>query len=162
MPGLVPREPKDPFMTSQSSLATEDAPPGGPDGSGGGGGLQAGLKNRHLSMIAIGVVIGAGLFVGSGSGIAAAGPAILISYAMVGLMVVLVMRMLGEMAAARPSSGSFSAYADQALGRWAAFSIGWLYWFFWVVVLAVEATAGAKILEEWIPQVPQWGWALLV
>src|SRR5213079_1153950 len=75
---------------------------------------------------------------------------------------VFVMRMLGEMAAARPSSGSFSAYADQALGRWAGFSIGWLYWFFWVVVLAVEATAGAKILNGWIPGVPQWGWALIV
>ncbi|WP_394434106.1 amino acid permease [Streptomyces sp. SGAir0957] len=150
-------------MTSQSSLATEDTSPGGPEGSGGGGGgLQAGLKNRHLSMIAIGGVIGAGLFVGSGSGIAAAGPAILVSYALVGAMVVLVMRMLGEMAAARPTSGSFSAYADQALGRWAGFSIGWLYWFFWVVVLAVEATAGAKILNGWIPGVPQWGWALIV
>ncbi|WP_063734148.1 amino acid permease [Streptomyces sp. RTd22] len=125
-------------------------------------GLKAGLKNRHLSMIAIGGVIGAGLFVGSSAGIAKAGPGILVSYALVGLMVVLVMRMLGEMAAADPTSGSFSAYADRALGRWAGFSIGWLYWFFWVVVLAVEATAGAKILEEWWPSVPQWGWALIV
>ncbi|WP_116211820.1 amino acid permease [Streptomyces olivoreticuli] len=125
-------------------------------------GLKAGLKNRHLSMIAIGGVIGAGLFVGSASGIAAAGPGILISYALVGAMVVFVMRMLGEMAAANPTSGSFSAYADRALGRWAGFSIGWLYWFFWVVVLAVEATAGAKILEGWIPAVPQWAWALIV
>ncbi|MFF7363102.1 amino acid permease [Streptomyces sp. NPDC008125] len=146
------------------AAGTRDA--GGPGGSGGAGGpggeLKAGLKNRHLSMIAIGGVIGAGLFVGSGAGIAAAGPAILVSYALVGTMVVLVMRMLGEMAAARPSSGSFSAYADQALGRWAGFSIGWLYWFFWVVVLAVEATAGAAILESWVPTVPQWGWALIV
>jgi GABA permease len=126
------------------------------------GGLRVGLKSRHLSMIAIGGVIGAGLFVGSGSGIAAAGPAILVSYALVGAMVVLVMRMLGEMAAAYPTSGSFSAYADQGLGRWAGFSIGWLYWFFWVVVLAVEATAGATILHGWMPAVPQWGWALIV
>ncbi|MDI3390799.1 amino acid permease, partial [Streptomyces sp. B-S-A8] len=102
------------------------------------------------------------LFVGSSAGIAAAGPAILISYALVGAMVVLVMRMLGEMAAANPTSGSFSEYADRALGRWAGFSIGWLYWFFWVVVLAVEATAGAVILEGWIPSVPQWAWALIV
>ncbi|UQA33973.1 MULTISPECIES: amino acid permease [unclassified Streptomyces] len=149
-------------MTSQTTLARPGHEPGEPDRPDSSDGLQAGLKNRHLSMIAIGGVIGAGLFVGSSAGIAAAGPAILISYAMVGLMVVLVMRMLGEMAAARPSSGSFSAYADQALGRWAGFSIGWLYWFFWVVVLAVEATAGAKILESWIPGVPQWAWALVV
>lgn len=152
-------------MTSQTTLAGPGHQPDGPDRSGrteSGDGLQAGLKNRHLSMIAIGGVIGAGLFVGSGAGIAAAGPAILLSYALVGLMVVFVMRMLGEMAAARPASGSFSTYADQALGRWAGFSIGWLYWFFWVVVLAVEATAGAKILENWVPGVPQWGWALIV
>ncbi|EFL32809.1 GABA permease [Streptomyces viridochromogenes DSM 40736] len=125
-------------------------------------GLKAGLKNRHLSMIAIGGVIGAGLFVGSASGIAAAGPGILLSYALVAALVVFVMRMLGEMAAAYPTSGSFSAYADRALGRWAGFSIGWLYWFFWVVVLAVEATAGAVILEGWVPAVPQWAWALIV
>ncbi|MFI9598317.1 amino acid permease [Streptomyces sp. NPDC004069] len=125
-------------------------------------GLQAGLKNRHLSMIAIGGVIGAGLFVGSSSAIATAGPGILLSYALVGTLVVLVMRMLGEMSAANPTSGSFSAHADRALGSWAGFSIGWLYWFFWVVVLAVEATAGAKILSGWVPAVPQWGWALIV
>ncbi|WP_405569685.1 amino acid permease [Streptomyces sp. NBC_01167] len=149
-------------MTSQQTLTKEGGSPEEPGNPQPSSGLQAGLKNRHLSMIAIGGVIGAGLFVGSGSGIAAAGPAILLSYALVGTMVVFVMRMLGEMAAANPTSGSFSAYADRALGRWAGFSIGWLYWFFWVVVLAVEATAGAVILESWIPAVPQWAWALIV
>ncbi|MFF7228472.1 amino acid permease [Streptomyces sioyaensis] len=146
---------------------TTAVPPVGDPGGGATGGqspdgLQAGLKNRHLSMIAIGGVIGAGLFVGSGAGIAAAGPGILLSYALTGLLVVLVMRMLGEMAAASPTSGSFSAYADRALGRWAGFTIGWLYWFFWSVVLAVEATAAASILTGWVPAVPQWAWALLV
>ncbi|WP_327392166.1 MULTISPECIES: amino acid permease [unclassified Streptomyces] len=139
-----------------SGKPTQSPPPQGGDG------LQAGLKNRHLSMIAIGGVIGAGLFIGSKAGIADAGPGILLSYALAGLLVVLVMRMLGEMAAADPTSGSFSTYADRALGRWAGFTIGWLYWFFWAVVLAVEATAAAVILEGWIPAVPQWGWALLV
>ncbi len=159
-------------MSAQPPFTTEDARPGnsGPASAAAtaygheaaGHGLQAGLKNRHLSMIAIGGVIGAGLFVGSGAGIAAAGPAILLSYALVGALVVMVMRMLGEMAAANPVSGSFSAYADRALGRWAGFSIGWLYWFFWVVVLAVEAMAGAGILNSWMPAVPTWGWALIV
>ncbi|MFJ3338980.1 amino acid permease [Streptomyces sp. NPDC086766] len=147
-------------MTSQPTLQKAGSGHDSPEGNG--SGLQAGLKNRHLSMIAIGGVIGAGLFVGSSTGIATAGPGILLSYALVGTLVVLVMRMLGEMSAANPTSGSFSAHADRALGRWAGFSIGWLYWFFWVVVLAVEATAGAKILEGWIPAVPQWGWALIV
>ncbi|MFB6812251.1 amino acid permease [Streptomyces sp. NPDC056387] len=149
-------------MSSTTTLQKAGDPSGNSGDTQPSDGLKAGLKNRHLSMIAIGGVIGAGLFVGSGGGIAKAGPAILISYLLVGAMVVFVMRMLGEMAAASPNSGSFSAYADRALGRWAGFSIGWLYWFFWVVVLAVEATAGAKILEGWVPAVPQWGWALIV
>ncbi|MEW1639257.1 amino acid permease [Streptomyces sp. NPDC093801] len=149
-------------MSTTTTLQKAGGPTGEPGSAQPSDGLKAGLKNRHLSMIAIGGVIGAGLFVGSGGGIAKAGPAILISYLLVGAMVVFVMRMLGEMAAASPNSGSFSAYADRALGRWAGFSIGWLYWFFWVVVLAVEATAGAKILEGWVPAVPQWAWALIV
>lgn len=80
-------------------------------------------------------MIGAGLFVGSANAIATAGPGVLLSFAFAGLLVVLVMRMLGEMAAAQPGSGSFSTYADRAIGRWAGFSVGWLYWWFWVLVI---------------------------
>ena len=152
-------------MSAETTTQAASPPRDGqrpPESGPGSGHLKAGLKNRHLSMIAIGGVIGAGLFVGSGAGIASTGPGILLSYTLAGVLVVMVMRMLGEMAAADPQSGSFSAYADRALGRWAGFSIGWLYWFFWVVVLAVEATAGAKILNTWVPGVPQWAFALLV
>ncbi|GGO41578.1 hypothetical protein GCM10012287_00620 [Streptomyces daqingensis] len=151
-----------PSNVTESAEREHSGHPPSPEGPAEQDSLKAGLKNRHLSMIAIGGVIGAGLFVGSGAGIAKAGPGILVSYLLAGLLVVLVMRMLGEMAAANPSSGSFSTYADRALGRWAGFTIGWLYWFFWVVVLAVEATAAATILTGWLPSVPQWAWALIV
>lgn len=120
------------------------------------------LKPRHLSMIAIAGVIGAGLFVGSGAAIRQAGPGILLAYASAGVVVLLVMRMLGEMAAASPETGSFSAYADRALGRWAGFSIGWLYAWFWIIVLGVEATAGAAIAHRWVPGIQQWVWALVL
>jgi GABA permease len=123
--------------------------------------LKAGLQNRHVTMISIAGVIGAGLFVGSGTAINQAGPAVLIAYAFAGLLVVLVMRMLGEMAAANPDTGSFSTYADRAIGPWAGFTVGWLYWWFWVLVIPAEATAAAKILESWTGA-PQWVWALLV
>lgn len=126
------------------------------------GSLKPGLQNRHVSMIAIGGVIGAGLFVGSGAGIHATGPGILVSYTIAGVLVVLVMRMLGEMAAASPETGSFSAYADRAVGRWAGLTVGWLYWWFWTVTLAVEATAGAVIVHSWIPAIPQWALALVL
>jgi GABA permease len=124
--------------------------------------LSAGLKPRHITMISIAGVIGAGLFIGSATAIRIAGPAVLIAYAMAGMLVVLVMRMLGEMATAHPDTGSFSTYADRALGRWAGFSIGWLYWWFWVIVIPVEATAGAAILHGWAGSVPQWAFALAI
>jgi GABA permease len=113
-------------------------------------------------MISIAGVIGAGLFIGSATAIKLAGPAVLVAYAMAGLLVVLVMRMLGEMATAQPDTGSFSTYADRALGRWAGFSIGWLYWWFWVIVIPVEATAGAAIMHGWAGAVPQWVFALAI
>lgn len=64
--------------------------------------LAPGLKQRHVTMLSIAGVIGAGLFVGSGHAIAAAGPAALLAYLIAGTLVVLVMRMLGEMAVASP------------------------------------------------------------
>ena len=108
--------------------------------------LQKGLKQRHLTMIAIGGVIGAGLFVGSGVVIKETGPAAFLSYLVTGVLIILVMRMLGEMATANPSTGSFADYARKALGGWAGFSVAWLYWYFWVIVVGFEAVAGAKIL----------------
>ncbi|WP_331445656.1 amino acid permease [Streptomyces xanthochromogenes] len=123
--------------------------------------LSHGLKQRHLTMLGLGGVIGAGLFVGSGAGIAVAGPGIVVSYLIAGAIAMLVMRMLGEMSAAMPASGSFSVHAERALGRWAGFSVGWLYWFLLVVVLAVEATGAAKIANGWAPGVPQWAWVLI-
>jgi GABA permease len=117
--------------------------------------LSRGLKQRHLTMIAIGGVIGAGLFVGSGVVISNTGPGAFLGYALTGVLIVLVMRMLGEMAAANPSTGSFADYARHALGGWAGFSVGWLYWYFWVIVVGFEAVAGAKILTYWI-DAPLW------
>ncbi|AYE94183.1 GABA permease [Mycobacterium paragordonae] len=117
--------------------------------------LKQGLSQRQLSMIAIGGVIGAGLFVGSGVVIQETGPAAFLTYAICGLLIVLVMRMLGEMAAANPSTGSFADYAGAALGGWAGFSVGWLYWYFWVIVVGFEAVAGGKVLNYWFPA-PLW------
>jgi GABA permease len=122
--------------------------------------LSTGLKPRHITMLSIAGIIGAGLFVGSGRVIANAGPAAIIAYALAGLLVVLVMRMLGEMAVASPDTGSFSTYADRAIGHWAGFTIGWLYWWFWVLVIPLEANVAGLVLHEWVPALPMWAWAL--
>ncbi|KHF78298.1 Aromatic amino acid transport protein AroP [Acinetobacter sp. neg1] len=113
--------------------------------------LGEGLSNRHITMISIGGVIGAGLFVGSSAAIAKAGPAVILAYLTTSIMVFLVMRMLGEMAVLEPDTGSFSTYARKAIGPWAGFTIGWLYWWFWVLAIPVEAIAGAQILYSWFP-----------
>ena len=113
--------------------------------------LSRSLQGRHLTMISIGGIIGAGLFVGSSTAILAAGPAVFISYAITGLLILLVMRMLGEMATALPNVRSFTEFARAGLGDGAGFVVGWLYWYFWVLVVPVEAIAGAKILQTWIP-----------
>ncbi|WP_230304091.1 amino acid permease, partial [Peribacillus simplex] len=118
--------------------------------------LKPGLKQRHLTMISLSGVIGAGLFVGSGIIIGQTGPGAILSYVLAGLIVVLVMRMLGEMATVNPNTGSFAVYAREGIGEWAGFTTGWLYWFFWVIVIALEATAGAAIIHSWLPSVPVW------
>ncbi|WP_429742932.1 amino acid permease [Bacillus salipaludis] len=118
--------------------------------------LKHDLKTRHVTMISIGGVIGAGLFIGSGTMIMSAGPGALISYIIAGLMIVLVMRMLGEMAVVNPDSGSFATYAQQAFGPWAGYTIGWLYWFNWVIIIAIEATLLGTFVHNWIPSIPAW------
>ncbi|QEO17905.1 amino acid permease [Acetobacter vaccinii] len=114
-----------------------------------------GLRNRHIMMIALGGVIGAGLFVGSSAAIAATGPAILIGFLLVGALIYLIMRMLGEMVTADPGRGSFVEYIRIAHGDRVGFTSGWLYWFFWVVVLGSEAIAGAMLLQDWV-NLPVW------
>jgi GABA permease len=115
-----------------------------------------------MTMIAFGGVIGAGLFVGSGVVIKAAGPAAVLSFVITGLLVVLVMRMLAEMAAALPAVGSFYEYARLAwsdrprIGALAGFLTGWMYWYFWVIVVALEAVAGAGLIRFWFPTAPSW------
>ncbi len=123
-------------------------------------GLRRSLRRRHMQMIALGGVIGAGLFVGSGVVIGSAGPAAVVSFALTGTLVVLVMRMLGEMAVAYPAVGGFYEYNRLALGELAGFLTGWMYWYFWVIVVALEAVAGARILGTWWPQVAPWQFTL--
>ncbi len=130
--------------------------------------LQSSLKQRHMSMIALGGVIGAGLFVGSGVVVHAAGPAAVLSFLITGALVVLVMRMLGEMACALPAVGSFYEYARLAWndkpvgGELAGFLTGWMYWYFWVIVVAVEAVAGANLIQFWLPDIPAWAISLVL
>lgn len=120
------------------------------------GGLRQTLRRRHMNLIALGGVIGAGLFVGSGVVVQATGPAAVVSFLIAGLIIVLVMRMLAEMAVARPAVGSFYMYAREGLGERSGFLVGWMYWYFFVIVVALEAIAGGRIVRLWLPGIPLW------
>lgn len=92
--------------------------------------LQRNLSSRHLQFIAIGGTIGTGIFLGTGSALAKAGPvSCLISYIFVGSILYSVMASLGEMATFIPAAGSFASYAARFVDPALGFATGWLYWF---------------------------------
>ena len=124
--------------------------------SAGHGALARGLKDRHVQFIAIGGAIGAGLFLGSGQAMHIAGPALLLDYAVSGVICFIIARALGELAVYRPVSGSFAAYADEFIGPCAGFVTGWTYWLNWVFVGISEITAIGIYFHFWFPALPQW------
>lgn len=114
------------------------------------------LKNRHLQMIALGGVIGSGLFFGSAKSIHLTGPSIILAYLLGGLVIYIIMRALGEMTVDKPSSGSFSEYAHNYVGPYAGFISGWSAWFEYTIVCMVELTAVTVFFDMLIPGVPHW------
>lgn len=116
--------------------------------------LRHAMKPRQLIMMGLGSAIGAGLFLGSGIGVQTAGPAVLVSYLLAGALVIIVMHALGEMAAARPTSGAFSVYAADAMGATAGATVGWLWWAQLVVVIAAESVGAAGLLATLWPALP--------
>ncbi|WP_094603056.1 putative transport protein YifK [Sporomusa silvacetica DSM 10669] len=123
--------------------------------------LRRGLKERHIQLIAIGGSIGVGLFLGSSAAIQAAGPSLLITYFIGGIVVFCLLRALGEVAVAIPIAGSFSAYAHRFFGPLTGYLTGWTYWFMWVVTGMAEITAVGVYVNYWLPELPQWIPALL-
>ena len=119
-------------------------------------GLHRGLKERHIQMIAIGGAIGVGLFLGSAKAIQQAGPSLLVTYTVAGVVIFFIMRALGELLMYRPVAGSFASYADEFVGPWAGFTTAWTYWLMWVVIGMAEITAAGIYVQYWLPDVPQW------
>lgn len=135
-------------MKNASDVAPENRPT-----------LQRGLKNRHIQLIALGGAIGTGLFLGIGPAIQMAGPAVLLGYALAGIIAFLIMRQLGEMVVEEPVSGSFSHFAYKYWGPFAGFLSGWNYWVMFVLVGMAELTAAGIYMQFWLPDVPTWVWA---
>ncbi len=125
--------------------------------------LSRNLKSRHIQMIAIGGSVGVGLFLYSSKTIQLTGPCVLINYGLIGLLVYVILRSLGEMAVEYPVSGSFSAYANKYVGPALGYITGWSYWFLWVFAVMAEITAVGMYMRYWVSEkvVPGWVWAFL-
>jgi L-asparagine transporter-like permease len=125
------------------------------------GGLRQQLTARQLTMIAIGGAIGTGLFLGSSLAIHFAGPSVLLSYTMAGLIGLLLMGCLAEMTAVHPTPGSFGAYAEYYIHPLAGFLVRYSYWACIVLAVGTEVTAVAVYIQYWFPGTPSWLWVVL-
>ena len=124
--------------------------------------LKRGLKNRHVQLLAIGGAIGTGLFLGSGRSISLAGPSILLTYMITGIICFFIMRALGELLLSNLNHHSFIDFVEEYLGNRAAFITGWTYWFCWLSLAMADLTAVGLYMQYWIPWMPQWIPALVV
>lgn len=122
--------------------------------------LKRHLKARHIRLMALGSTIGVGLFLGAGTAISHAGPAIIFGYLLAGLVAFIVLRALGEMAVHQPVAGSFAQYANDYVSPLMGYMVGWSYWFYWMIVGIAEVTAVGIYMGIWFPEYPQWIWAI--
>lgn len=124
-------------------------------------GLSRELTTRQLTMIALGGAIGTGLFLGSKLAISFAGPSVLLSYAIGGLIAVLLMGALAEMTVSHSTTGSFGAFAEHYISLFAGFMVKYLYWSCIVLAVGTEVTAIGDYMQLWFPGVPPIVWVLL-
>src|SRR6478735_3941871 len=128
-------------------------------------GYKQSLTRRQVQMIAIGGAIGTGLFLGSASRLHSTGPALLFSYAFVGIIAYFLMRALGELVLHRPTSGAFVSYMREFYGESGAYITGWMYWLNWALTGIAELSAVALYVQFWGPIlkvtaiVASWSWA---
>ncbi|KQL53933.1 GABA permease (4-amino butyrate transport carrier) [Heyndrickxia shackletonii] len=117
--------------------------------------LKKGLLPRHVQFIALAGMIGTGIFKGSSDTLSIAGPSVVLAYLLGGLLLLIVMVALGEMAIAHPGM-NVQHLVNKAFGHRVSFIVGWLYWINWVIVTTVELLAGGSFLQYWFPNIPLW------
>lgn len=117
--------------------------------------LQKKLRPRHISFMAMGGVIGTGIFKGSAETIGIAGPGIVLSYVFAGLLLLVVMGAIAEMATVYANK-NMKDFIRDAFGERLSFIVGWLYCFMWLTVCVIEVLAAGSFLQYWLPDMPLW------
>ncbi|MFF2502593.1 amino acid permease [Streptomyces sp. NPDC058067] len=116
--------------------------------------LQQGLSHRQMTLLGLGSALGTGLFLGAGTAIGIAGPAVLVSYALGALVALTVAFALAEMVSAHPVRGTFGSIAARYLGPFAGYAVRWLYWIGVILAVGSEVVAAAIYLTYWWPRIP--------
>jgi AAT family amino acid transporter len=149
-------------MTNPAGSTSVAAPATGQQPAPEAQGLHRRLKQRQLTMMAIGGAIGVGLFLGSSVTIRLAGPGVILSYILGAGIALIMSYVLTEMAVVHPVAGAFGVYAEKYLNRWAGFSIRATYGVAQIIAIGAEVTAAGIYISYWFPHVPQWIWVVLV
>lgn len=124
--------------------------------------LKKQMKTRHITMLALGGAIGAGLFKGSGEAIQLAGPAVLLAFIFCGLILFVVMTGLGQLVLSDQKQHGLSGLVQPYLGVHTADFIDWIYWSMWMINIIAEAVAAASFLQLWFPNIPAWIFVLIL
>ncbi|WP_211749239.1 amino acid permease [Paenibacillus sp. Marseille-Q4541] len=124
------------------------------------GSLQKKLKPRHISLMAMGGVIGTGIFKGSAETISLAGPGVVLTYILAGLLLLIVMGAMAEMATVYPNR-NMKDFVREAFGEKVSYIMGWMYCFMWLSVCVIEIIAAGSFLQYWFTDVPLWTLSLV-
>jgi amino acid transporter, AAT family len=122
--------------------------------------LQRGLRSRHVSMIALGGIVGSAYFLGTGYVFNELGPCIFLAYIFGGLITFLTMSSLAELTSADPAYGSFIHYVIRYISPAVGCGIGWSYWISWLVFLPSECLAAGIIIHNFTPDIPIYLWTI--
>ncbi len=118
--------------------------------------IKKGFNRNHLIIMALGNIIGSGIFLGSGTVISTAGPAAILAYIFGGIIMVMEVMFITEMTIINPAPGSFRVHASEIFGPWIGFVNGWMFWFSGVLGMASEVAAAAIFTGLWFPGIPLW------
>lgn len=108
--------------------------------------LKRGIKGWQVGFIGLGGVIGSCYFLGIGNCLRDMGPAVVLAFGLVGVIVYGLMIAYSELLVNLPRKGSFIAYTHEFLGPTLSTGMGWSYWFNFVCYIPSEAIAVATVL----------------
>jgi APA family basic amino acid/polyamine antiporter len=108
------------------------------------------LGLASATALGLGAMIGAGIFVLTGMGAGEAGPALILAFALNGVIALIVGACYAELVAMLPRDGGVYVWAKPAFGPLLGFSAGWLSWFAHAIACALYATAFGSFAVELI------------